>query len=435
MLRLRTVSYSGVEKALTDEAEFRRFKALLKERYPYIKEKGTWREIGSYGLLIRIPGRGAARPSVLMAHMDVVPAEAELWQTDPFGAELKDGRIISRGALDTKCTLCSVMEALEGHLADGFVPEQDLWLSFGGEEEVSGACCGMIVDELERLGVHPDLVLDEGGSVIPEGLPGVPGMAAVVGVAEKGVATYEISLAGPGGHASVPPKSTVIGSLSRAAAAVEAFHFPARLSTPVRKMFRSLADEVPFFEKPVFAHPEAAAPFVSAAASRMGGTFNAMVRTTCAVTQIQGGSAANVLPERASFVVNARILEGDTVESVRRRLESIMSETGKKRLEPFRIRTISGSEPTETSDTDCEAFRKLVGVIRETWPGAVVAPYQMNGGTDGRFMCRLTDHVYRFSPMIMTKEERAMVHGTDESIAEETYFTMIRFYAKLIGKL
>ncbi len=429
MLRLKTVSYSVAEKGKTDDAAFRHFQELLAERFPYTADIGEWRKIGPYGILIRIPGKTEGHSSVLMAHMDVVPADPASWHSDPFGAEMRDGRIWGRGSLDTKGSLCSIMEAVEYHLACGFVPKHDIWLSFGGEEEVSGPCCPAIVDELERLGVYPDLVLDEGGSMIPEGVPGLRKQMAMIGIAEKGVAVYELTITGNGGHASVPPKTTVIGRLSKAAEAIESSRMPARISGPIRQMFSALAGEVPFYERPVFAHPELAAPAISAAASYLGGTFNAMVRTTFALTMVHGGSAPNVLPGKAALTVNARLLEGDTVESVRQHLERLVRKYG------VEVKVISGSDPSPVSEVGGEAWQLLTGVIRKTWPGAVIAPYQMNGGTDGRFMSRISDHVYRFLPMIMTKEERAAVHGADESIAVEKFFTMIRFYIRLVSQL
>ena len=427
MIRLRTVSFD--DEARTDREEFRRFRELIKNRYPAVFSRGEGWVVGEYGVLIRIPGKSADNPSVLMAHYDVVGA-GEDWDFDPFGAELRDGRICGRGTLDTKCTLCSILEAVSYHLENGFVPERDIWLSFGGEEETCGATCGEIVSHLQSLGVKPSFVLDEGGSVIPEGLPGLRREAAMIGIAEKGTVNYLLSIqCAGGGHASVPPKSTVIGRLARAAVAIETHPFPARLSTPVKLMFRELAAETPFYERPVFSHPELMAPAISAAASALGGTFNAMVRTTCAVTIMEGRSAFNVLPDRAVMGVNVRLLEGDTIESARRYLMKIVGDP------KIRVDVIAGSGPSPVSDINCREYKLLKETISQIWPRAVVAPYQMNGGTDARFYSRLTDHIYRFSPMVMTKEERASVHGRNESIAEDKLFTMIRFYIRLIEKL
>lgn len=427
-IRFRTVSsYDGGK---TDKEEFRKLREFIRQRFDVLFKEGENFRIGEYGLLIRIPGEHAGSPSVLMAHMDVVDADADGWKYDPFSAEVHDGRIWGRGTLDTKCTLFSVLTAMENRLLSGFKPQHDIWLAFGGEEEISGTCASEIVSFLKDRGVAPAFVLDEGGSVIPEGLPGVHRQAAMIGIAEKGTANYRISIrSGSGGHASVPPKSTVIGRLAKAAVTIEKNPFPARLSEAVKIMFRELAPEAPVYARPAFMFPEASAPFVAAAASFLGGTFNAMVRTTTAVTVMEGNSSFNVLPDRAEMGINARILEGDTVEGVAKRLEKLAGDPD------IRVEVISGSEPTPVSDIRCYGYEVLKKTIGEVWKDTITAPYQMNGGTDSRFFSGITNHIFRFSPMVMTKEERASVHGKNESIAVENLYRMIIFYEKLIDKL
>ncbi len=428
MIRLKTVSHD--DGSLTDREEFRKLRALIKERFPVLFERGEGWVIGEYGVLIRIPGKSESDPSVLMAHMDVVEADGGGWTHDPFGAEISGGRIYGRGTLDTKCTLLSILQAVSFRLANGFVPEHDIWLSFGGEEETCGPCCREIVSFLRERGVKPAFVLDEGGSVIPEGVPGLRKQAAMIGIAEKGTANYMLSIRKEGGgHASVPPKSTVIGRLARAAVAIEKHPFPARLSEPVKLMFRELAPYVPVYERPVFEHPELTSPAIAAAASVLGGTFGAMVRSTCAVTIMEGHSSFNVLPDSAAMGVNVRLLEGDTVESAAERLRKIAGDPD------ISVDIIAGTDPSPVADIRCREYGILKDTIAGIWPGTVIAPYQMNGGTDARFYAELTDRIYRFSPMIMTKDDRSRVHGVDESIAIPTLFRMIRFYISLTGRL
>lgn len=428
MIRMKTVSCPDGER--TDREEFRRLRSFIRKRYAILFEKGEGWQIGDYGILIHIPGKSSKAPSVLMAHMDVVPADGSGWTHEPFGAEYAEGRIYGRGTLDTKCTLCAVLTAMEHLLKEGFVPEQDIYLSFGGEEEISGETASQIAAFLDQMGVKPAFVLDEGGSVIPEGLPGVKRPAAMIGISEKGTANYMLSIRNEaGGHASVPPKSTVIGRLAKAAVAIESHPFPARLTGSVKLMFRELSEYAPFYGKLLFKHPEMAEPALTAAASLLGGTFNAMVRTTAAVTIMEGRSSFNVLPDSAAMGVNVRILEGDTLDGVSERLRKLADDPG------IQVELISGSEPTPVSDIHCREYRILKETIRQTWPGCVTAPYQMNGGTDSRFFCGLTDHIFRFSPMVMTKEERNSVHGKNESIAAGTLFRMIVFYIRLIRKL
>lgn len=426
MIRIPTVS--SLEGG--DEAPFEAFRDLIKKEYPLVFARGDAYLVGKRGILIKIPGRSSAEPSVLMAHYDVVPASDRGWKYPPFSAERSGGRIYGRGTLDTKCSVCSILEAVSACIADGYVPENDIWLSFGGEEEVSGSCCGEMVSFLKESGVKPAFVLDEGGAVIPEGMPGLKRQAAMIGISEKGTVNYLISFAGGGGgHASTPPRSTLLGRMARAVTSIERHPFPARISKPVELMFKELSREVPFYEKFIFSHPKLLEPFVKAAASRMGISVNAMMRTTAAVTVMEGHSAFNVLPDSAAFGVNVRLIHGDTIESAKKKLAEIIGDPEAK------IEVISGSDPSPVSDTECDGYRMLKEVIGEVWQGTPAAPYPLNGGTDARFYNALTDRVYRFSPMIMTKEERATIHGVNESIAEETLMTMISFYIKLVNRL
>ena len=428
MIRLKTVStVSGGEE---EEAVFGEFRRLLKERYPLVFGRAEVRLIGRRGLLLRIPGRKDGDPTVLMAHYDVVPADGRGWCSDPFGAEIRGGRVIGRGTLDTKSTLCAILEAVTYCLENGIVPLHDLYLSFGGEEEISGSCCSEIVDELASRKIRPFLVLDEGGTVVPEGVPGIKKQAAMIGIAEKGTANYRIVIGnGSGGHAAAPPRHTLAGRLAACAVEIESHPFPTRISGPVRKMFRELADEAPLYVRPLFAHPEQAAPLIRAAAPVLGSTFNAMVRTTTAVTVMNSGTALNMLPDRAEMAVNVRLLEGDTTETAAAHLRSVISDPDAE------ISLIAGTDPTPVSETDCDAWRLLKRVIASTWKDTVIAPYQMNGGTDARFYSRISDHVYRFSPMVMTSKERATVHGINESIAISSLMTAVAFYIRLITEL
>ena len=266
--------------------------------------------------------------------------------------------------------------------------------------------------------------------MIPEGMPGYRGQAAMIGIAEKGVANYRLSIAdGSGGHASVPPRHTVAGRLAKAAVRLEQYRFPARLSTAVRTMFEELSHVVPGYEKPLFRHPRLAWPAIASAAAVLGSTFNAMVRTTTAVTLMQGGTSYNVLPERCEIGVNARLVEGDTVQSVAETLRKVGKDPA------LQVDVISGSDPTPVSDINCEAWRKLCKVIRSVWKDIPAAPYQMNGGTDGRFFAKITPYVYRFTPMVMSREDRAKVHGTDESIEVSALMKMVTFYVRLTEEL
>ena len=305
MIRCRTVS--NLDHSLEDEAEFEKFRALLRERFPLLHERCAPERVGRNGLLFTWKGRTSEAPSVLMAHYDVVPADEANWSRPPFEGLIEDGVLWGRGTLDTKCTLCCALEAAEQLLAEGFTPAHDLYFAFSGEEEIAGPSASDIVDELQRRGVEPAFVLDEGGAVVTGVFPGVDAPCALIGTSEKGQMQLFLDMKSEGGHASAPPRSTIAGRLARAVTRIEKRPAPFTLTPPAAEMFDTLGRRSIWPVRMVFANLWLFRPALDLATRLMGGELNALVRTTCAVTQMQGSPANNVLPPDASVGVNLQI--------------------------------------------------------------------------------------------------------------------------------
>jgi carboxypeptidase PM20D1 len=201
IVQIPTVSYR--DKSLTDTKAFDRLLATMARLWPRVHALEVTR-VGSHGLLIRWPGRSARRPVVLMAHLDVVPVVAADWSRDPFGADIADGAVWGRGTLDDKGCVAAICEAVESLIADGITPEQDVWLSFGSDEEVTGGTAQAAVQVLRERAVRPWFVLDEGGAIAHQAFPGVAAPVGVVGVTEKGMTSIHLTVTGGGGHSSTP---------------------------------------------------------------------------------------------------------------------------------------------------------------------------------------------------------------------------------------
>ena len=426
MIRCRTVS--NRDHSVEDEGEFERFRGLLRERFPAVHGNCSLQRVGRCGLLYHWKGTEGGQATVLMAHYDVVPAEESGWTHPPFGGVVEDGVLYGRGALDTKVTLCGCLEAAEQLIGSGFTPRRDVYFAFSGEEEIAGPSAADIVCELEHRGVEPSLVLDEGGAVVQGVFPGLKRPCALIGTAEKGQMQLELSMKSPGGHASAPPRHTIAGELARAAARIEAHPFPFRLTPPAAELLDTLGRHSTWPVRLVMANLWLFKPLLSLATALMGGELNALVRTTCAVTQMSGSPASNVLPPEASVGLNVRMICSDSAESAERRIHSVI------RNRDIRLRRGPCAEPSPVSETgECEGWLRLTDAVRRTWPEAIVSPYLMLAASDSRHYGRISRRVYRFCPLELTGAERAGIHGNDEHIPTYKIVKCAEFYARLLS--
>lgn len=428
-IRIRTVS--SLDDVSGNAAEFDKLHAYLAQQFPKVHATLKKEVVGQKALLYTWTGSDpAAKPIALMAHQDVVPiapGTERAWTGDPFGGEIKDGYVWGRGALDNKGNLLSQMEAIEGLIGSGFKPRQAVYLVMGDDEEVSGLRGARPIAELlQSRGVKLDWVLDEGLLVLDGVLPGLSKPAALIGLAEKGYATFFLSLDTAPGHSSMPPAHSAIGLMSAALARLEATPMPGSIQGVAGDMFGTLAPEMSGVNRVMLSNLWLTEPLVRGQLEKSPSS-NAMLRTTTALTIVRAGNKDNVLPGRAEAAVNFRVLPGDTLAGVETHLRKALGNDGIK-IKPYP----GNAEPSPVSPTDSAGYLAVQKAVREVFQDAVVAPGLMTAATDSRHFSGLSDSVYRFSPYRVKSEDLPRFHGTNERLALSNYAEMIQFYTQLL---
>jgi carboxypeptidase PM20D1 len=427
LVRIPTVS--DRDPSRVDAGAFDLLLAELREQFPRLHERLELTRVGGHGLLFHWPGRAADRPVVLMAHLDVVPIdESAPWQHPPFSGALDAGAVWGRGTLDDKGCVAAICEAVEQLLDSDHEPAQDIWLSFGSDEEVSGTAAQAAVEELVRRGVRPWFVVDEGGAVAHQAFPGMRRPVAAIGVAEKGTTSVVMRVEGRGGHASTPARNGPTAQLARAILRTDRSPMPARLPATTIELMRRLAPHLPRPVRPLLARADRLSPLLVRALSKAGPEAAAMVRTTFAVTTLEGSPALNVIASSAAAGVNIRVMPGDTVDGVLAHLREVVGDTG------VELEVVERGEASPVSPLD-DAFDLVTATVAEVFPDAVPAPYVMAGATDSRHFTAICDRVYRFAPFRMSKGQREAVHSYDEHLEVEAFLDGIRWYRRLIESL
>lgn len=426
LVRCKTVSYN--DHAMEDEGEFRKLIALLPELYPEVFRVCSFQQLPDRALLFRWRGKGEGDPAVLMAHYDVVPVNEEKWDKPPFAAVIEDGVLWGRGTLDTKVTFNGILSAANYLIGTGFQPENDVYFAFSGGEEVNGKGAVNIVNYFVEHGIHPAMVVDEGGAVVENVFPGVKQPCGLIGIAEKGMLNAQYRTVSTGGHASAPKPHTPVGVLAAACKRVEDHPFKAHIQGPASQMFGTLGRYSTLLYRVIFANMWCFGWVIDLLAKKSGGEMNALIRTTVAFTQMEGSSARNVIPPEAKMVANMRLNPSDTVSSALEYLKKTVNDPS------VEITALESFDPSPVSETDCPAWDKVAAAVAGTWPGCVVSPYLMVQCSDSRHYRDLSNHVYRFSAMDLSAEERSTIHGNNERIRLDTVAKEVEFFIRLMKK-
>ena len=429
-IKFKTISYQ--DSGRMDTSQFYGLHRFLKKSFPLVDSLLTLEKINTYSLLYKWQGSDASlKPILLMAHQDVVPVDPVTlpgWAHPPFDGVIKDGFIFGRGALDIKSGITAQLEAVEALLKQNYKPQRSVYLAYGHDEEIGGRQGALrIANHLQQQNVELEFVLDEGGSIISGIVPGVAKPVAIIGIAEKGYVSLELSVEEDGGHSSMPPKQSAIGILSAAIAKLETHPFPTKMDGVGSIIFNYVGPEMAFGMRLVFANRWLFAPIIESQLDKKNST-RASMRTTTAATIFKSGEKENVLPIKAKAVVNFRIMPGDSIQGVIDYVKQVLND---ERISIGMTSQI-GDEPSFVSDTESESFKLLHKTTSQIFPDVLVAPYLVLGATDSKHYKNLTRNIFRFEPTRLEDADLKRIHGTDERISIESYKESISFYMQLI---
>lgn len=433
-IAIPTISYPEKEKV--DFSQFDKFHKFLEEAYPLIHKTLEKEVVKEASLIYHWKGtRSDLDPIALLSHQDVVPVSEgteQDWEHPPFEG-FNDGEFIwGRGALDMKNHLIGVMEAVETLLEEGFTPERDVYLLFGQDEEVvaageSGA--RSIMETLQARGIHLDSIIDEGGAILSVNIKGILNNKQLVGVgiSEKGYTDYEITVNAKGGHSSQPPKHSALGELADVIKDLENNQFKAEMMPFVRDLFSGLGRNCTYPARLITCNIPLLTPIIKAVMTRIPPAAS-LVRTTTAVTMSHGSPAANVLPQKASVVVNFRQMPGVTVKDVENHIRKVCKN------KDIEIKLLKAKEASVFSPTDSRAFKIIEELCMQESGDSIVAPYLVMGGTDACYYEPICENIYRYSPYRVTISLLRCTHATNERIPVSTIAPGVAFFKRYIRR-
>jgi acetylornithine deacetylase/succinyl-diaminopimelate desuccinylase-like protein len=381
-------------------------------------------------LVARLRGSGARKPILLLAHLDVVPANRDDWTVDPFKLTEQDGYFYARGSGDDKFMAAAFVSNLIRYKQEGYKPDRDIIVALETDEE--------ILDH-DALGIqwliknHRDLIdaefaLNEGGGVgLKDGKP----TRNSVQTSEKFSLTYRFDVKNRGGHSAVPVKDNAIYRLAEGLARLSKFDFPPRLNETTRAYFDRTAQleggQTAADMRAVLTDPlDPATPsLVRLSANPF---YNALLRTTCVATMLEGGQAFNALPQLASATVNCRVMPGEGADEVKATLQRVLAD------DQIVVTPIDQPVLSAPSALNEEIMGSIEKLSHEFWPGAVVLPTMSAGATDGSYLRNAGIPTYGHSGLAGDVND-SRIHGKDERILVRSFYEGEDYLYRLVKSL
>jgi acetylornithine deacetylase/succinyl-diaminopimelate desuccinylase-like protein len=378
-------------------------------------------------LVARLRGRGTRPPILLLAHLDVVEARREDWSLEPFKLTEQDGYFYGRGSSDIKDMAAIFVQTLIRLKRERVPLDRDLILALTADEE-GGEDNGVQWLLANRRPLIDAAYVINGDGGDPMSRDGQV-HARNVQAAEKVYMDVRLEVHNPGGHSSMPVKDNAIYRLSAALSRLGTYEFPTRLNEITRAYFSRAAaaetDTIAARMRMVGESGDTAAMRRLAAGSPW---FNAVLRTTCVATRLEGGHANNALPQTAAANVNCRLLPDERPEHVLETIRRVVNDTA------VQVTVTSPAVPSPPSPLVAEVLEPVDSITASMWPGAAVIPSMETGATDGLFLRNAGIPVYGVSGVPIEADD-VRAHGRDERIRVDAFYQGLEFTERLVRAL
>ncbi len=428
-IQVPTVSLGDTKPV--DTAAFIAFRQMIETSYPLVHQQLSRQAFNQFSYLYTWKGKDTTlAPYIFMGHYDVVPVEGvaeKMWRQKPFSGALVGDTVWGRGACDDKGSVIAILEAVESLLKSGFAPGRTIYLSFGHDEEIGGhRGANAIAGYLKSKGVKADFVMDEGGMInTDKRFSAYP--LGIIGVQEKGYASYKLTVEKPGGHSSQPEVETAIDILAKGLAKLREHPAPATITPVMREFLQASAIASSSFISKMAIQNQWLLGAVLKTELTKDKRTSAMIRTTIVPTMLDAGVKDNVIPTVATAVVNSRILPGQTPESVRDYLSKTMAD------ERIVITPYSDNwwAPSAATSTTGKPFTIVAANAAKVMDSLVPAPFLMIGATDSRYFRQVSDGVINFSASTFMEG----YHGIDERLPVQEFQRMYTFLVHVMRSI
>ena len=381
-------------------------------------------------LVVRIKGKGTAKPVLFLSHLDVVDAMRADWSLEPYAlTEQKDGWLYGRGTSDDKGPAATLVAGVLALARSKVLPDRDIILALtSGEENGTEPGAAWLIKNRKSL-VDADWVFnfDAGGPKIDHG------KLAWIDVqgSEKVYFTVALSAHNPGGHSSLPRPDNAIYQLVNALRGLQALTFPIHVTDVARAQLTARAQFVPATEaaliKSVLAEPlDSNFAFRLA---RSSAPYNSLLRTTCVPTMLAGGHAENALPALATVTVNCRLIPGENATDIMTAIRQAVNDTG------IAVTEVTAAKPSPPSPLAPGRLALIKAASKAAWGKEIpISPEQQNGATDGLFFRNAGIPVYGVTGIAAPVDE-ARNHGRDERIMAKSFKEGVAFATALVREV